>query len=646
MKRNKRIRAAALSLMLTMAGGALAQSHLWFPGQLAAHMQAYQKKASKARCVNVDYPGQFNPMCDTAYFRSKTDGHVETVVAPHRLPTMFGHAADWEVSLDRRLWLQPETDSRYDDADRRPDTSYEITRPLLPNRFMLLQGAVQTGDDALELKQGGSALIDFHELELGEVSFTVEGHGSLECFVGESEEEACSEHTADWEQYPLPPVTLTEAGQEVTLDQRALRYLRLRSTDGCTISRIRFNTLMWPVEQQMTFSCSNDTVNRLFDIGVKTLLTSMHNFNLDGVKRDYLPWAMDAVLSSIGTNYVFGDKQMARNDISIALMPPHPTRAVLGVVDYPLHALVGIRAYMDRYGDDGTPAMYRNRIEQQLELYMSMQDGNGFISADSTSWGFIPGWSATNGPLRYGTAAYPQMMLYRNFLIAASLERQWKNDSLATVYGERAEQLRKSIVSHFWDEQRHAFINGYDTHGNKDLRISHHTQYWAVLTDLFPERYLTELFTTTLPSLPGYFTDVSYENGYSALAYEKAGCTEALYGFLKRVWFRWIEQGGTRYPENFSVESSRAKQLEFYNRPYGLSLCHGANGVPPVVFVLKGIIGFRQSDQGYALRPHLLGMEWAKARIPVKEGIIEVMLKRGEKPKVVAPEGCRVEVME
>ena len=61
---------------------------------------------------------------------------------------------------------------------------------------------------------------------------------------------------------------------------------------------------------------------------MKTILTSMHGgFNLDGVKRDCLPWAMDAVLSSIGMNCVFGD--------------------------------------------DGTPRMFRNRIEQQTALYMS-----------------------------------------------------------------------------------------------------------------------------------------------------------------------------------------------------------------------------------------------------------------------------------
>jgi len=32
-------------------------SYMWYPGQLAAHMQEQLKKISEERCVNVGYPG-------------------------------------------------------------------------------------------------------------------------------------------------------------------------------------------------------------------------------------------------------------------------------------------------------------------------------------------------------------------------------------------------------------------------------------------------------------------------------------------------------------------------------------------------------------------------------------------------------------
>ncbi len=611
-----------------------AQTHLWFPGQLAAHMQQYQKQASKQRCTNVDYPGHFNSPCDTAYFRRLSDTHIETVVTSHRLPTLFANKGEWLVSLDKKTWLQPETDDLYRDKDKQPDTSFETTVALQPRQIILLRNARQTENDGLGLGCQGTAIIDFHELELGTVSLSAQGTGILEFYVGESVEEASSDNPKDYEQYPLEPIRLTGSSQDIQLPARALRYLRVRSSGNCTLSQIRFNTQMWPVEQTMEFRCSNDSINQLFDAAVKTLHTSMHNFNLDGVKRDFLPWAMDAVISSMGTNYVFGSRQMARGDISIALMPPHPTKDDLGVVDYPLHALIGLKAYMDRYGDDGTPEMFRSRIEQQMNFYMELQDTDGFISADSTTWGFIPGWAMQNGPLRYGKAAYPQMMLYENFRIAARLERKWKNRQLEKQYSQRAEQLKASILSQFWDEERHGFINGYTTDGSKDLRLSQHTQYWAVLTDLFPKELQGELYTKTIPSLPEYTENVSYENGYNAIAYIKAGQVKQLKDFLMEVWYKWLEQGNTRFPENFMPKASTSEQLAFYGRPYGLSLCHGANGVPPVIFVLQGILGFRQSDKGYTLCPNLLDMEWAKGRIPTKDGYIDIELERGKAPVI------------
>lgn len=48
--------------------------------------------------------------------------------------------------------------------------------------------------------------------------------------------------------------------------------------------------------------------------------------------------------------------------------------------------------------------------------------------------------------------------------------------------------------------------------------------------------------------------------------------------------------GDIPFPGELYDECLRARQLVFYNRPYGLSLCHGANGVPVVVGALNGLI--------------------------------------------------------
>ena len=117
---------------------------------------------------------------------------------------------------------------------------------------------------------------------------------------------------------------------------------------------------------------------------------------------------------------------------------------------------------------------------------------------------------------------------------------------------------------------------------------------------------------------------------------------------MYRVFGDWMDQGHTRFPENFQTEASRAKQLKFYRRPYGLSLCHGANGVPAVVGVLNGLTGFSQSAEKpneYTIKPELLHLKWITSRIPVKEGFISVRLNATGGSTIEIPSGCIARVI-
>ena len=169
-----------------------------------------------------------------------------------------------------------------------------------------------------------------------------------------------------------------------------------------------------------------------------------------------------------------------------------------------------------------------------------------------------------------------------------------------------------------------------------------------MLAGLYPERLYDYLFETVIPSIPYYKDNISYEKGYEALAYIKAGRTEEFMQLLDEVWGDWLRQGYTRFPENFMVNSDVSKQLMFYGRSFGLSLCHGANGVPPVALAAYGIFGFSQDDTAinhYTLKPDLLHLDWAKGRIPVKEGFISISLKKNGESEVEIPAGCLLTIL-
>lgn len=669
--------------------------YMWYPGQLAAFYQQQCARISKERCVNVGYPGKFFAKNNHAWFRKEVRLKKESslcwegpsdiilyingvkqsvsgkqvilpvgrssllfeVTTDDSLPCIILKGAglenpdEWQVSMDKEHWTIPESAVMYNKPGVLPDAPQDMTARIKPSQILPMRNAEMQGKDGISIGKNGYVLIDFFHLEIGTLTFQAKGKGTITVRVGETPEEALERDDKKLEQYPLAPVTLSEEGGTITLPERALRYVSLECDKGAEITSLRFDASLWPVEHQMQFETDDDYVNNLFKMSSATLHTSMHRFYLDGVKRDFLPWSMDALVSTLAGDYLFGDQQVSKNGISIALMPLDPQKSDIGIPDYPLHALFGLKQNYLRFGDLATSLQYKDRIIQLLDFYASIVDENGFVHGNygDRQFDYTPGWSTYNGPVRKGVAAYAQIMLYYNYVTGAYFADLWKESALADRYRKLARNLKKKIFEHFWDDDRKVFINGtMNDNVTVDKRISHHAQYWGILADIFPEEHYDNLFENILPNLPNYYEVVSYEKGYEFLAYAKAGRIKELWDHIYGVFGDWMDQGHTRFPENFMMNASRARQLVFYNRPYGLSLCHGANGVPVVVGALNGLIGFSQSSMKtneYTIKPELLHLKWIHSRIPVKEGYIVLKLNAEGESTIDIPAGCTVRII-
>ena len=669
--------------------------YMWYPGQLAAFYQQQCARISKERCVNVGYPGKFFAKNNHAWFRKEVRLKKESslcwegpsdiilyingvkqsvsgkqvilpvgrssllfeVTTDDSLPCIILKGAglenpdEWQVSMDKEHWTIPESAVMYNKPGVLPDAPQDMTARIKPSQILPMRNAEMQGKDGISIGKNGYVLIDFFHLEIGTLTFQAKGKGTITVRVGETPEEALERDDKKLEQYPLAPITLSEEDSTITLPERALRYVSLECDKGAEITSLRFDASLWPVEHQMQFETDDDYVNNLFKMSSATLHTCMHRFYLDGVKRDFLPWSMDALVSTLAGDYLFGDQQVSKNGISIALMPLDPQKSDIGIPDYPLHALFGLKQNYLRFGDLTTSLQYKDRIIQLLDFYASIVDENGFVHGNygDRQFGYTPGWSTYNGPARKGAAAYAQIMLYYNYVTGAYFADLWKESALADRYRKLARNLKKKIFEHFWDDDRKVFINGtMNDNVTVDKRISHHAQYWGILADIFPEEHYDNLFENVLPNLPNYYEVVSYEKGYEFLAYAKAGRIKELWDHIYGVFGDWMDQGHTRFPENFMMNASRARQLIFYNRPYGLSLCHGANGVPVVVGALNGLIGFSQSSMKtneYTIKPELLHLKWIHSRIPVKEGYIVLKLNAEGESTIDIPAGCTVRII-
>ncbi|MBU4201089.1 MAG: hypothetical protein KKE37_09455 [Verrucomicrobia bacterium] len=666
---------------------------IWFPGQRVAHLHALTVRRMAERCVYVGYPGRFRLPIFQAFFRTTAmltkprhlrwagplgrirvtiDGvegnatrrgaelpagrHDLYVVVDfgNRLPAIIleggelSTGPEWESSLDGHTWFPTECEPLLSDPKRLPDDSVECRVIITPKEVQPVDSrpvkALAVVHDEIALPPGQSVLIDFGHDELGRLCFDATGCGLVECVVGESAEEALNDEPAHFEQHPLASAPMGS----VRLPERCVRFARLKSTAGCTIRNLRFEARVWPTEYQGEFECSDSLLNDIWKAGAATLHTCTHDFILDGIRRDALPWALDAIAAIESSDCIFFDSVPARNHLVSQLLPSAPSDIDIGILDFPLYVPMGFEHdYLVR-GDLSFSKRYRTSLTELLDFYISKRNAAGWLGG-SGSWGCLADWTMTPefGPDSRGICTYVQMLLMRSLEIGAAFNDRWGESDLARRYRQEAILLRQRIREEFWDPARGAYINGYTSSGKRDDRLSVPAQVFGIFFDLIcPEEYPGAI-DGVLENFACRPTNVSLIRHWEFLAYAKANRLPQALDFVKRVWGRLLSLGHVRFAEDIRPNDSPVEQLAFYGRPFGNSLCHEWAGAAPVALLSKGVLGISATGPGFSTCDLILresGLDWFRGVIPTPRGMIQWSYDRSG-GRLILPKGVTMRLV-
>jgi alpha-L-rhamnosidase len=444
---------------------------IWAKGQRAAHLMAQTLASMKAICRDVGYPGSFRQPAGEAWFRCTADMSEKTLmrwacgagrsrvrvngreldltITSIEVPTgsvrvevhsdfalglpcfmleggTLSTGPSWEASLDGRTWEPAECEAAFDSPQVRPDDRLEgiISIPVRRVEGACAQGFADKRGQVLTCRDS-SASVDFFHEEIGNLCFTAVGAGRVSVRAGETRAEAECPDPAVLEQYALPVVDACPAGTAVRLPERALRWAHFSVEGACELRDLRFEAKVWTAPALGWFECSDPLLNDIWDASVATLRACTHAFFLDGIKRDRLLWANDALGDIEAADRVFFDLDPVRASIIGQTLPPAPVAADLGCTDYPVYTVLGVaHDYLVR-GDRAFCMRYRDRVDDILGVYASMLGDNGLVAApDRGGWGFLADWAMINrGPGKHGTPAYAQMLVMRCFEIGAELAR-------------------------------------------------------------------------------------------------------------------------------------------------------------------------------------------------------------------------------
>src|SRR4051812_13135001 len=170
------------------------------------------------------------------------------------------------------------------------------------------------------------------------------------------------------------------------------------------VQDVRFDASLWPAEEKGSFESSDQDLNSIWKTAVATLRSNMHDFYLDGIRRDGLLWH-DGPLTLEAYERVFFDADLSRQTLIGETLPENPTIRDVGIIDAPMYDLIGFETeYMVR-GDASFSRMFRDRIVDIVRFYESLRNDQGFVNAAHVEpYGFFPDWWRPRKPAPMDTA--------------------------------------------------------------------------------------------------------------------------------------------------------------------------------------------------------------------------------------------------
>ncbi len=464
------------------------------------------------------------------------------------------------------------------------------------------------------------SLYDFGRELFGFVTFSASGEPEL--FAGESPGEARDTTLKDREQ--SFELVRTAEGRWRTAHPLGFRYLHLRGA-----REVACEAYTYPAQYRGSLRSSDPLLERIWMGSAYTLRLCMHEFHLDGIKRDRLPWAGDLATSLMVNAYTFADKEIVRRSIALLGREGIAETNINNIVDYSLWWLISQDNYQLYFGDRLHLNREWERIREAARVLESRCDSRGVLSSEG-AWLFID-WVDVE---RDGAL---QVLWWWAQRSVVRLAERMGDQETAAYWNSKSERLKTVLLAEAYDAQRQAWRGRLAP----DAKPNRHANFLAVISGLAP--------ASQYPGILSVLNDNSvtqvgtpYMKAFEYMALARLGEGEAMLGGLRSYWGGMLDKGATSFWEGYEPSEGPDKMYYFYDRPWGKSLCHGWSSGPGAL-IPGELLGIRPLEDSWALfsvDPQITSVKEIRAVIPTPRGEIRATLQ-GDKISVEIPAGCR-----
>ena len=402
-----------------------------------------------------------------------------------------------------------------------------------------------------------------------------------------------------------------------TFDKRTFRYLQIdvrNLTAPLLVGPVSLVLSTYPVEYRGTFTCSDELLTRIWEVGRWTVHLSMEDAFSDSPWRERAQWWGDVRIEALIAYYAFGDTLLVRQGLRhIAqsqnaeglTMAVYPTGWSDGIL--PTYTLLWVISLWDYYEHSGDASLVR-------ELFPAVTKALGYferhLSTDDLVehvpyWLFVD-WAPVD---TRGESAAVNALYYGTLRAASDLAIALAETAYAQHLGTLADRVCRGMHRVLRDSPlfRDARVDGEVT-----SETSEQANVWGIVFGVVDERGANDTLDA-LASPDRHIVRIAspYFSFYLLTALARAGRHEEAVGYIRKHWKVMLDWGATTWWETWEPKAS---------------LCHGWSS-GPTWFLPARILGIRPGAPGWKeviVEPHVADLTWAQGSVPTPFGDVVV----------------------
>jgi hypothetical protein len=471
------------------------------------------------------------------------------------------------------------------------------------------------------VKHNNSTLIDFGKETFGFIRLHgIKGNGNLTLYYGESREEALSAKEA----ITLDRVTLQ---QDTKIDStmplsKAFRYVQLVTDANLSVDSVSMLYEHAGLKEKGSFRCSDEEINRIYDIAKYTFELNTREFFIDGIKRDRWVWSGDAYQSYLMNYYLYFDSSTVSRTM-LALRGKDPvTSHINTIMDYTFYWFLGIYDYYLYTGDQTFIRQFYPRMQTMMEYCLGRRNKEGLMEGMPGDWIFID-WA--DGLSKNGAVSFEQLLLCRSLETMALCAGIANEQADAAKYKQYATALKKKLFELYWNEDKQALVHSR-VDGRQTDNVTRYANMFAIFYDYFNNEQQQAVKQSVLLNKNIQQITTPYMRFYELEALCAMGEQNYVLKEMKDYWGGMLKLGATSFWEEYNPAKKGAEHYAMYGRAFGKSLCH-AWGASPIYLLGKYYLGVKPIAPGYAaytVEPVLGGLQWMEGRVPTPKGDIDL----------------------